>query len=240
MYSKSTLIAMVACVLLSSSCSSRLPWKNEPVGQEVNMVLTLRGNVVILTSLTVNGVPGRFILGVANARTALDPRFLKRLPPSETHSLELNARQSLAFTPTAIDMHGLADGILGADVWKSLAITVDYRSGLLTMQREGIHPELMTLTRFDAEPEVELTVDGAPIRAIVDTASPDSLVLPGATVPSRRTARITIGGVTFPAMDIREAAVTRPRVGNRLLSKFLMTVDYGRRQVGLWRDPRIR
>lgn len=203
------------------------------------MVLTLQSNLVVLTSLTVNGVPGRFILGSANARTALDPRFLARLPAAATHSLELNARQSLSFTPVTVDLHGIADGILGADLWKSVAITVDYRSGLLTLQREGIHPELMTLTRFDAEPEVDLTVDGAPLRAVVDTASPEAIELPGTTV-SRRNARVTVGGTTFPAVEVRDAAVTRPRIGNRLLSKFLMTIDYGRKQVGLWRDPRIR
>jgi hypothetical protein len=33
--------------------------------------------------------------------------------------------------------------------------------------------------------------------------------------------------------------VARARVGNRLLSHYLVTIDYGRRMVGLWRDPRI-
>jgi hypothetical protein len=39
-------------------------------------------------------------------------------------------------------------------------------------------------------------------------------------------------------VDIRRADVAAPHVGNRILSKFLVTIDYGRREVGLWRDPR--
>ena len=240
MYSKSILIAMIACGLLAS-CSFHAPWRNEPIGQEVNVALTLRDNLLELPSVTVDGVPGRFLLGVANVRTTLDPSYLQRLQPSTMHSLELNARQSLRFTPVAIDLHGLADGIIGADVWKAYAITIDYRSGLLTLQREGIHPELMTITRFAAEPEVDLTIDGTATRAVLDTASPDTVVLPQpAAAPSRRSARIALAGTSFGEVDIRLADVARPRIGNRLLSKFLVTIDYGRKEVGLWRDPRIR
>ena len=240
MYSKSILTAMIASALLTA-CSGRLPWSHEPIGQEVNVVLALRGNLLLLPSVSVDGAPGRFLLAVANARTAIDPSFLGRLRPGDTHTLELNARQSLRFTPAVVDLHGLADGIIGADVWQSSAITIDYRTGLLTLQREGIHPELMTLTRFDAEPEVDLTIDGVTLRAVLDTASPDSVVLPLAgAAPSRRSAAIALAGTSFGSTDVRLGSVARPRVGNRLLSKFLVTVDYGRKQVGLWRDPRIR
>ncbi len=240
MYSKSILIAMLACSLLTS-CKSGLPWSKEPIGQEVNLVFTVQDNLLVLTSLSIDGVPGRFLLGSANPTIAIDPSYLKKLRSSETHSLELSAKQSVRFTPVVVDLHGLADGIIGADVWKSSAITIDYRTGLLTLQREGIHPELMTLTRFSEQPEIEISVDGTPIRAIVDTASPDTLLLPGpATSSSRRPARIALGGISLGVVDIRTADVARPRVGNRLLSKFLVTIDYGRKQVGVWHDPRPR
>ena len=45
-------------------------------------------------------------------------------------------------------------------------------------------------------------------------------------------------GTDFGSIDVRLADVSTPRVGNRLLSKFLVTIDYGQREVGLWRDPR--
>lgn len=239
MYSKNFLTAMIAAALLAS-CSATLPWSHEPIGQETNLVLALRNNVLELPSVTIDGVAGHFLLGVANARTVLDPAFLRRLPPAANHSLELNARKSVHFTPVVADLHGVADGIIGADIWKPYAVTLDYRSGLLTLQREGIHPELMTLTRFTAEPEAAVSVDGAPLRAVLDTASPDTMVLPASGAPTRRSATIVLAGTRFEAVDIRLADVARPHLGNRLLSKFLITIDYGRKEVGLWRDPRIR
>ena len=43
----------------------------------------------------------------------------------------------------------------------------------------------------------------------------------------------------FGDVEVLAADVTAARVGNRLLSRFLVSIDYGKHQVGLWRDPRI-
>jgi hypothetical protein len=170
-------------------------------------------------------------------RTIIDPRFT---PESGPHSLQLNQRESLRFSPLVADLHGVADAIVGADVWRNHAITIDYRAGILTFQREGMHPELMIVYKYAEEPKVNVTVDGRIVSAIVDTTSPDTLVLPRAgAAAGRRTARIQIADTDFGNVDIRVADVTTPRVGNRLLSRFLVSIDYGRHQVGLWRDPRI-
>jgi len=48
-----------------------------------------------------------------------------------------------------------------------------------------------------------------------------------------------IAGTDFGNVDVKFANVAQPRIGNRLLSKFLISIDYGKREVGLWRDPRI-
>ena len=134
---------------------------------------------------------------------------------------------------------GIADGIVGVDIWRNRAISIDYFAGLVTYQKEGIHRELMTVFSYGAEPMVQLSVRGETISAIVDTTSPDTLVLPrNNRSPGRATARITLAGVDFGDVDIRYADVSAPRIGNRLLSKFLISIDYGRRVVGLWRDPR--
>jgi hypothetical protein len=98
----------------------------------------------------------------------------------------------------------------------------------------------MTLFRFTSEPRINVSVDGRTLSAIVDTTSPDTLVLPRGNQPAHRgQARVSIAGTNFGAIDVAYADVAAPRVGNRLLSKFLVTVDYGRREVGLWRDPRM-
>ena len=78
----------------------------------------------------------------------------------------------------------------------------------------------------------------SPVVAIVDTALPDTLVLPRAT-EGRGTARVIVAGSDFGNIDVKYASVPLARIGNRLLSKFLVSIDYGKQNVGLWRDPRI-
>jgi hypothetical protein len=239
MYSKSLLIA-IATLLLCTMCAT--PWAHEPLGQEVNLAFIVRNNLIFLPSATVDGKSGRFLLAVANARTALDSGYAATLPPAAwrgARSLQLTEKEALRFTPVDLDMHHVADGIIGADVWGDRAISIDYASGLLTYQKEGIHPEMMTIFGFTDEPHVTLTVDGKQVDAVVDTASPDTLILPrGSTAGGRTHARVQLAGTDFGDIDLLLADVAEPRVGNRILSKFLVTIDYGKHEVGLWRDPR--
>jgi hypothetical protein len=241
MYSKNLAIA-IATLLLLASCSSTLPWANEPIGEEVNLSFVVRNNLLFLPSATIDGRPGRFLFGAAGARTALDQHFaaaLPRSPRSGERLLQLNEKESLHFTPVEMDLHKVADGIIGADVLGRRAVSIDYTSGLLTYQKEGIHPELMTIYRFTAEPRVNVLVDGKTISAIVDTASPDTLTLPRGTAAAGRThAHIQLAGADLGDLDVKLADAAEARVGNRILSKYLVTIDYGKREVGLWRDPR--
>jgi hypothetical protein len=241
MYSKNLSIA-IATLLLLASCSSTVPWANEPIGEEVNLSFVIRNNLLFLPSATIDGKSGRFLVGVGAARTALDQHFAAGLPRSTAsgeHMLQINEKESLRFTPVEMDLQKVADGIIGADVWGTRAISIDYTSGLLTYQKEGIHPELMTIFRFIAEPRVDVLVDGKTIPAIVDTSSPDTLTLPRGNATAGRThARIQLAGADLGNLDVKLADVAEARVGNRILSKFLVTIDYGKREVGLWRDPR--
>lgn len=240
MYSKSLSHATCALALLFAvACSARLPWRNEPIGEEVNLAFVVRGNLLYLSSATIDGHAGQFLFGSAAPRTILDPRFAQRLGP-DGHTLQLSARRSLRFTPVVFDLRGIGDGIVGSDVWGNSAVTIDYRAGLVTLQRSGIHPELMTIYHYADEPMISVVVDGRPMPAIVDTTSPDTLVLPrlGAAA-GRRSARVQVAGTDFGDLEVQLADVAAPRVGNRLLSKFLVSIDYGRHQIGLWRDPRI-
>ena len=237
MYSKIASFAIVMLVL--SACASMLPWHDEPIGEEVNVAFTLRNNLIFLSSSTIDGIPGRYILGSAAPQTVVDPK-VAHAEARGRHILELNNRQALRFEPVVADLHGVADAIVGADVWGVHAVTIDYNAGLLTYQREGIHPGLMSLYSFSAEPKVNVTIDGHSVPAIVDTSSPDTLILPRADAAhTRGTAHVALAGTDFGTIDVRYANVAQPRIGNRILSKFLISIDYGRHEVGLWRDPRI-
>lgn len=232
MYSKSPLIATGLLCALAASCIS-LPWRNEPVGQEVNLAFTMENNLLFLSSATIDGKPGRFLFGSAEPRTVIDPSFLR----GSTHAFQLGDKQSVRVQSVEMPLQGVGDAIVGADVIGTHAVTVDYVSGLVTYQKEGIHPDLMTVFSYANEPTINVSVDEKSTAAVVDTASPDTLVLPGA--PGRRNAHVQIAGTDFGSVDVRLANVSKPRVGNRLLSRFLVTIDYGRKHVGLWRDPRV-
>jgi len=236
MYSK----LMLTATLMLAACSASVPWKDEPVGQEVNVAFTIQKNLIVLPSVTIDSRPGRVLLGTAEPRTLLDAHYAPALPPGTRHALRLNQREALQFTPIVTDLRGVGDAIVGADVWGRNSIAIDYRIGIVTFSRLGIERAEMTVYRFAAEPMIAASVDGRTIPALVDTASPDTLVLPRGNAPAgRRKAHVVVGGTDFASIDVLYADVSQARVGNRVLSKFFVAIDYGRKQVGLWRDPRI-
>src|SRR5438067_1874583 len=137
MYLKTLRHATCAAVaVFAAACSMSLPWRDEPIGQEVNVAFTFHNNLLFLSSATIDGRPGRFLFGSAERQTVLDPKFAQA---RAAHSLQLNERESLHVTPVILDLHGVGDGIVGADVWDGHAVTIDYRAGLLTYQKEGMH-----------------------------------------------------------------------------------------------------
>jgi hypothetical protein len=235
MYSKTIRIATLSAALLAASCGSVLPWSKQPVADEVNLAFTLQNNLVILQSVTVDGRPGRFLFGSATPQTLLDPAVR---PVGGAHVAQLSTRDAIPFTPAAASLRGIADGIIGVDIFGKRGVSIDYHAGLVTYQKSGIHRELMTMYRFTAAPAIQVLVDGRAIPAIVDSTSPDTLTLPGSGA-RRGTARVAIAGTDFGATDVGYANVSEAHVGNRLLSKFLVSIDYGAKQVGLFRDPRV-
>lgn len=233
MYLKSLRFAILFAGVLCVGCRSvRAPWADEPIGEETNVAFVMRNNLLYIPSVTIDGRPGSFLFGSAEASTVLDPGFAR----ASTHMIQLNERQALRFTAVNADLHAIADGVIGANTWAASAVSIDYRAGLLTLQRAGIHSEGMATYRFAAEPMINVTVDGRQLSAIVDTTSPDTLMLPGAN--GRHAAHVVIAGSDLGNVDIRTGGTTTPRIGNRLLAKFLVTIDYGKKVVGLWRDPR--
>jgi hypothetical protein len=238
MYSKSVLIAM--CALALCACGS-LPWNKAPDADEVNLAFTIEKNLLVTSTASVQGHRGRFVFGSAEPRTVFDATFAHSagIAAGGPVVIQLSEKESVTTAPLFADLRGVADGILGADLWGRHAVSVDYVSGLITYQKEGIHPEAMALYRFRGEPTINVVVDGKAIAAVVDTTSPDTLVLPRGNAPAHRgKVTLAVAGTNFGAIDVAYGDVAAPRVGNRVLSKFLVTIDYGRREVGLWRDPR--
>jgi hypothetical protein len=217
----------------ATSCARYLPWGNMPVRPEVNLAFTLERNLVELQTVRINDRPGRFLLGSAAPRTVLDPRFMT----GGRQTLQIAEKETVNITPSALDLGGVADGIIGADVWGNRAISIDYKAGLVTYQKLGIERGLMTMFEYNVEPMIYVNVNGTDVAAIVDTTSPDTVVLPSSD-NGRGTARITVAGIDFGTIDVRYANVSRARVGNRVLSRFLVTIDYGKKEVGLFRDER--
>lgn len=232
MLSKST--AAATLLALFAACS--LPWSDEHPRQEVNLSFSLQNNLIFLPSTLVDGRSGRFLLATAAPASVVDDGFPLRR--SRRSFLTISEKETIRFTPRRLDLGGAADAMIGADVWGKNALTIDYHSGLVTFQKEGIHPDAMTLYRFDGEPMVDVIVNGNHLSAIVDTTSPDTLTIPRAT-EGRGTARVELASTDFGTIDVGYANVRRARIGNRLLSRFLVTIDYGQHVVGLWRDPRI-
>lgn len=225
--------AALALALFAASCSSVLPWSKEPATPEVNLAFVLEDNLIRLQTVRVNDRPGRFILGSAAPQTILDPAFADTGP----HALQISETQTLLLSPATLNLGGLADGIIGVEAWRNHAITIDYRKGLVTYQRAGIHRGFMTIFQYQAEPTIYVNVNGRDIPAVVDTMSPDTVTLPSRT-RARGTARIRVAGADFGNLDVQYADVPKARVGNRVLSRFMVTIDYGKRVVGMFRDTR--
>lgn len=239
MLSKSGRLARTRLIaLLLTACSSAMPWHDEPVATEVNLAFTVQNNLLYLSSAMIDDHKGRYFFGSAEPRSVLDRRFAAAIGTRRTYALQLRERESIRFSPALLDLGNSGDALIGADIFDAGAVTIDYHDGLLTYQKEGIHPELMTLFRFTGEPSINVRVDGRAVVAIVDTAVPDTLILPGEK-NGREKANVTVAGIDFGSVDVRFANIPQARIGNRLLSKFLVTIDYRRQQVGLWRDPRI-
>jgi hypothetical protein len=234
--SKSTVIATALLLaLLATSCARVLPWRRQAAAPEVNLAFMIDRNLVELYTMRVNDRPGRFLLGTAAPRTLLDPRYAGT--GAGPYALELSEKNVVRISPATLDLGGVADGIIGADVWQGRTISIDYRSGLVSYQKTGIVPYQSKMFRYDAAPQIYVNVNGTNVAAIVDTTSPDTVVLPRQR-DGRGTARVTVAGVDFGALDVRYANVDTARVGNRVLSRFLVTIDYGTRTVSLWPDPR--
>jgi hypothetical protein len=231
--------ALVALIALSAAGCS-VPWRGEK-RDEVNVAFQLEKNLPII-SVDVNGVPGRFLISSALEATTIAPKFAARIGPRPFlgHRFIIAERVAIRLSPAVRPLALPIDGILGMDAFRGTAISIDYAAQLLIIELTPHDRRGMTVVPFSTIPAVPVTIDGRAGVAIVDTASPDSIVLPAVRGSSgkRTEVELTVDGHAIGRTDAALADTVIPRLGNRVLSKFLVTIDYRLQQVALWpRQP---
>jgi hypothetical protein len=234
MLSKSKLAARTILGSLVLSCSP--PWSGQTT-DEVNLVFTLQKNQIAVDA-TVADQSGTFVVGSAQPRTVIDRGFLPVV--RERVRVVMGDRFSTDVAPVVEDLGGVVDGILGSDAWRDTTLTVDYSKQLLTLSRRPAVSMDGRLHRFSDAPTLPVVIDGRRQEAIIDMALPDTLTLPrqGPHGSARTKVRLQLAGYDMGVVDASLGDSTALRVGNRLLSKFLVTIDYRHGTVALWRDPR--
>lgn len=231
----SPLFTGVVALALASCFSSR-----EAGIPEDNIGFFLRSNLPCVRA-EVNGHDATLIIASALPRTAVTSSLKGDRSGAR---LLLGSTRLIHVKPAALDIADLpADGLLGADAFRGRIATIDYFRGLLVLR--AWPKELSGATPWSfagGPPRVPVTINGRATWAIVDTALPDTAVIPPEFVESatgkRSLVTLEVAGVRFQELDVAITPMASPRIGNRVLFKFVVTIDYARERIGLWPDPR--
>ena len=220
----------LAAALASGGCSM---FSSQPRTDHV--AFKLRDNLLVIPA-TVGGNPGEFILGTAQSHTTLDPRFPAASSRSGKVPVLLGSRLRLETSVERTSMSAVADGILGSSAFANLTLGIDYRRGLITLSRERVPAEGAAKSRFEGTPTLPISVDGTPFRGVIDTTNPDTILLPEAVFgpAGRRPVSLRIGNLDLGTTDARVGPVSDIRIGNRILEKFFVSIDYDRGEISLW------
>ena len=220
--------------MLLVSCT--LPWAGEK-RDEINLIFSWQNNQIILQA-AVDGRSGQFIVGSAQPQTVLDSDFGLS---ADRMRVVLGDRYSTFVTPVVQDLGAIADGILGADAWRDSTLTIDYQRQLVIVSSKPAEIMDQSVHHFDGPPTISIFINGKREWAVVDIALPDTLVLPvtSQASPGQRTSvALRIDQHDLGKVDAGFARSSTIRIGNRLLSRFLIQIDYRRGVVTMWRDPR--
>jgi len=238
MKSRPSAFALLSAVvaLAVPSCS----WSTEPAIPEDNISFHLRSNLPCVHA-EVNGLGAALVIASALPRTAISSSLKGDV--SSTRLL-LGSTLLTRVKPVALDVGDLpADGLLGADALRGKIATIDYHRGLLILSAwPKPRPDVTPWSFAGGPPRVPVTINGREVRAIVDSALPDTAVIPAEFLAehsgNRGTVDLEVAGVRFHDLDVSVTPVVTPRLGNRVLSRFVVTIDYARETIGLWPDPR--
>lgn len=223
--------SLVLCALLLSTISCRsLPWNNQT--PKTNLVFELqRGQPVVRAGI--GGVDGSFVVGSAH------PHTLTKEPRS-SGVVSLGPRTTVRIEPRHARLETTADGILAIDVWRQTGtLAIDYARGVITLGGETSYGDAFP-ERFETLPTVSLFVDGVPLRAVVDTSYPGGLLLPLSTRSGLNSTRavVELNG-TRTEVPVQRADVPEARIGNALLQRYLVIIDFREKMIALWPDARL-
>lgn len=229
-----------ALVALATIAAAACSLSTEPAIPEDNIGFVLRSNLPCVNA-EVNGQDATLVVASALPRSTVSSALKGDLASTR---LLLGSTFFTRVKPAALDVAELpADGMLGADALRGRIATFDYFRGLLILSAWPRPQPEITPWRFEGgPPRVPVTINGRETWAIVDTALPDTAVIPGELIGSPSASRapvdLFVSGVRFDNLDVSVTPVTAPRLGNRVLARFVVTIDYARQRIGLWPDPR--
>lgn len=228
---KTKLLITAGTVLLSFACS-HIPWKDERPNEK-NVSFEFRQNLPVVDA-SIGGRAVRLIVGTATPVTLLSPELMKSRPSSVL--LRDDVTLQIRPEPLQTTLGAIADGVLGADAFEKQIVTIDYAKRLLILGSQRSNPADMAHYSFAGAPQVPVTINGDELPALVDTTSPDTITVPGPR-DERMQATVAIAGTTLQE-SVRVTPGATARIGNRTLARFLLRIDYPRKRVTLWQDPR--
>jgi hypothetical protein len=216
-----SLIAATAAFALLSACSISRRWEGS-TPNELNIAFQLDRGVPIVRG-TIDNRPARLIISTGRERSAVDRGF-----SSESRvRLGLGGRMSASIATDIVDLQGLADGVIGADFLRSETVTLDYERRLMILSSERLRGG----SRFRGPlPNVMLRVDSKPIATVVDSAFPESLIVP-ASSRRRRTVHVAFGEISLGSIEAAQRPITVAVAGSGLLSRFTTTIDYPSKKI---------
>lgn len=220
----------LAAALLTGGCST---FRSQPSTDHV--AFELRDNLLVVPA-TVGGKQGDFILGTAQSHSTLDTRFPAASLDTSRVPVVLGSRLRRETSVERAEMSSLADGILGGSVFANRTLGIDFRRGVITLSRERVPSQDTEMARFEGIPTFPISIEGTPFRGIIDTTNPDTILLPESVFgsPGRRPISLRIGDLDLGTIDARIAPVSDIRIGNRLLARFFVSIDYERGEISLW------
>jgi hypothetical protein len=228
-------LAAFAAIVLSACASSP-----EPAMPEDNVGFFFSDNLACVMA-EVNGKAATMAIATALPRTAIGYHLKEDRAGAR---VLLGSTLVTSVRPTALELGALpVDGLLGADAFRGRIVTIDYFRGLLILSAwPRVRPDLTPWDFAGGPPRVPVTINGRSTVAVVDTALPDTALVPSDMLASgtgdRATVSMVIAGVRFDELDVAVAPVTMARLGSRTLSRFMVSIDYAREKIGLWPDPR--
>ena len=212
----------------------------DPGIPEDNVGFFLRSNLPCVRA-EVNGLDATLVIASALPKTAINSSL--RGDSAGTRIL-LGSTLITYVRSAGLDIAEIpADGFLGADAFRGKTATLDYARGVLIISDwPKVRREVTPWSFAGGPPRVPVRINGQETWAIVDSALPDTAVIPAefldAGFGERATVELEVSGVQFDDLDVAVVPVAVPRLGNRVLARFVVTIDYAHEMVGLWPDPR--